>query len=141
VCTLPCSSAPPPTFALTALDTLRPLPAEASTASVHYQEATSRLHTGAAAAAAGRRGGFGDGGGVFVDGELPAVPPEAVHSERELRDRMEQVGGPRPGCCCASQLACTGGMARRWPVQHSRRGQRLTAVPLLGPPAARRSAP
>ncbi|MEW5302143.1 MAG: hypothetical protein WDW36_004952 [Sanguina aurantia] len=45
----------------------------------------------AAAAAAGKRGGYKDGGGVSLDGELMAVAPISVASERELRSDMENL--------------------------------------------------
>ncbi|KAG2454961.1 hypothetical protein HYH02_000787 [Chlamydomonas schloesseri] len=43
----------------------------------------------AAAAATVKRGGFKDGGGMTVDGELPQVAPILITSERELRAEME----------------------------------------------------
>jgi hypothetical protein len=43
-----------------------------------------------------------DGGGVTKDGELPDVAPEEVHSDRELKDRMEQVGLGVGNCVCWS---------------------------------------
>lgn len=45
----------------------------------------------APAAAAGKRGGYKDGGGVSLDGELMAVAPIAVVSERELKSDMENL--------------------------------------------------
>ncbi|KXZ51447.1 CLASP protein [Gonium pectorale] len=42
-----------------------------------------------ASAATGKRGGFKDGGGVTLDGELPAPAPIPIASERELREELE----------------------------------------------------
>ncbi|KAK9807883.1 hypothetical protein WJX72_012183 [[Myrmecia] bisecta] len=40
---------------------------------------------------AGRRGGFKDSGGMTADGELPAVTPILVDSERELKQEIQKL--------------------------------------------------
>lgn len=81
-----------------------------STATARYQEATSKLVAGAASTAP-RRGGFMDGGGVTKDGELPNVAPEEVHSDKELKERMEQVG---PAAVCWPDGLCSTDEERGW---------------------------
>lgn len=60
------------------------------------QKAPVRPRSAGTAPAAGgggasRRGGFMDGGGVGMSGELPQAPPLEVASERELRGEMDGI--------------------------------------------------
>ena len=45
----------------------------------------------AGTASKSRRGGFQDGGGIAAGSDWPAIVPVAVHSERDLRTRVEQI--------------------------------------------------